>query len=61
MRVIGQDFFLPDLHFGKTCIFLNKIETKVKLTLFTSTFKHVINCCDKITRLQIPAAQAKTG
>ena len=61
MRVIGKNFFLPDLHFGKRCIFLNKLDTKVKLTLLTPAFKHVINSGDEVSGLQVPASEAKAS
>ena len=61
MRVIGQNLFLPDLHFGQACIFLNKIKAEVKLTLPSSILEHVLNRGDNVARLQVTAAQAKAA
>ncbi len=59
MWVIGENLFLPDLHLGQRCIFLNKFNTEVELALFTSIFEHVVDSSNDIPRLQIPAPQAK--
>ena len=61
MRIIGKNFFLPDLHLGQRCVFLDEIDTQVELTPLCATFKHVVNSGDDVAGLQVAAAQAETG
>ena len=61
MWIIRKNFFLPDLYFGKRCVFLDEFDTQVKLAPFIATLEHVVNGGDNIAGLQVAATKAETG